>query len=157
MDEQLLEAARNGNEDDVARLLRLGAKVAAIDDDGFYPLHLASREGHDKVVRLLIEKGARIDARSMDEWGPGETALHSASWKGHDKVVRLLIGKGANIEDGDSELRSPLLCASSTGHDKVVRLLIDKGARIDAFDIEFDTALHYACMRGACQGGENVD
>jgi ankyrin repeat protein len=38
-------------------------------------LHLASHEGHEQVIRLLIEKGADVNARDAD----GMTAVHFAS------------------------------------------------------------------------------
>ena len=53
-------------------------------------LRLASKNGDDKVVRLLLEKGA--DVRDLDD-----EALRFASCFGHDKVVCLLLGKGADV------------------------------------------------------------
>ena len=46
------------------------------------------------MVRLLLEKGADIEARTKK----GSTPLHRAAWGGIDKVVRLLLEKGADIE-----------------------------------------------------------
>jgi ankyrin repeat protein len=48
---------------------------------------LAAGHGHDKIVRLLIEKGADIHARN----NIGTTALQLANMQGYKEVVRLLL------------------------------------------------------------------
>jgi ankyrin repeat protein len=55
--------------------------------DGLTPLHAASQEGHESVVRLLVDRGANIDARDRE----GKTALLLAGKTGYRDVVRLLI------------------------------------------------------------------
>ncbi|RPB21249.1 ankyrin, partial [Terfezia boudieri ATCC MYA-4762] len=57
-------------------------------------LYSAAYSGHADVVRLLLEKGANIEATRSDD---GATALDSAAYSGHADVVRLLLEKGANI------------------------------------------------------------
>jgi ankyrin repeat protein len=75
---------------DVARLLlENGANVHAQDEDGCTPLHGAAGSGHIEVVRLLVEKGANVNAevvRLLVEKGANVNA----------EVVRLLAEKGAN-------------------------------------------------------------
>jgi hypothetical protein len=46
--------------------------------DNATPLHLASKNGHVKVARMLIEHGADVTAQNKD----GETPLHLASQEG---------------------------------------------------------------------------
>jgi ankyrin repeat protein len=53
--------------------------------DGLTPLHAASQEGHESIVRLLLDRGADIDARE------GKTALLLAGKTGYRDVVRLLV------------------------------------------------------------------
>ena len=107
-------------------------------------LHWAARSGHEAVVRLLLEKGARVDAKD----GLGSTALHLAARSGHEAVVRLLLEKGARVdakaEDGSTALHQ----AARSGHEAVVRLLLEKGARVDAKDGLGSTALHRAAESG---------
>ena len=50
-------------------------------------LIFASINGHDKVVNLLLEKSADVNAKTNQDW----TALMGASYNGHDKVVKLLL------------------------------------------------------------------
>ena len=57
--------------------------------------------GHEAVVRLLLEKGANVNA----EGGKYGNALQAASFGGHEAVVRLLLEKGANVNAEGGQLR----------------------------------------------------
>ena len=60
---------------------------------GFYgnALQAASYKGHEKLVELLLDKGADVNAQG----GYYGNALQVASDKGHEKLVELLLGRGA--------------------------------------------------------------
>jgi ankyrin repeat protein len=76
---------------------------------------------HEVVARLLLEKGANINA----EGGYYKmTALHLAADKGHEAVARLLLRKGANAnaKDRDRDGWTALKCATDKGHEAVRRL-----------------------------------
>ncbi|MED6292540.1 hypothetical protein CHARACLAT_001342 [Characodon lateralis] len=59
------------------------------DPNGVSPLHLAAKNGHIDVIRLLIQAG--IDINRQSECG---TALHQAALCGKTEVVRLLLDSG---------------------------------------------------------------
>ena len=63
----------------------------------------ASSNGHEKIVRLLLENGADVNMQ-----GPGcKSALQAASSNGHENIVRLLLENGARCEtEDDSSLLS---------------------------------------------------
>ena len=89
----LIEAAQDGNEALVQKLLDQGTNSNQTNDDGTTALHVAASKNHPSIVRLLLEKGrADIDRRNKD----GETALALASAKGYKAVVELLLYRGAN-------------------------------------------------------------
>jgi len=48
----------------VRRLLTGGAALSAVTSRGETPLHLAARSGETEVIRMLLQKGATIDAKS---------------------------------------------------------------------------------------------
>lgn len=64
-----------------------------------HPQHYASRNGHLGVCRLLLQRGARCNARTPG----GATPLHRASYCGHLPIARLLLAHGADplATDGD--------------------------------------------------------
>jgi len=95
------------------------------------PLHAASDKGHVGAVRVLLDHGARINARIHD----GPTPLHLASRNGHPKVVQLLLERRATSNPMTrSDLNHPLCLASRLGHLEVVRLLLDHGAEVNIQD-----------------------
>lgn len=56
------------------------------DDHGFSPLHWACKEGHIKIVEMLIRRGARINVTNMGD----DTPLHLAAAHGHRPIVQLV-------------------------------------------------------------------
>jgi len=103
------------------------------------------------IARLLLEKGAGIEAR--DEGG--STPLISAAGNGDTALVKLLLEKGAAIEATNSFSQTPLISAACMcpsvdmpETDNVVRLLLDMGANIEATDKEGGTALLAAASWG---------
>lgn len=53
---------------------------------GMSPLHMASHRGHEEVVKVLIDAGADINAKTLAY----KTPLSIALKEGHDEVVDLL-------------------------------------------------------------------
>jgi uncharacterized protein YjlB len=98
-------------------------------DCGRTLLSFAAGEGHDDIVRLLLEKGAEIEVKDGKY---GYTPLLLATGTGHEAVVKLLLEKGAEIEvKGRSYGYTPLVWAAGNGHEAVVKLLLEKGAEIE--------------------------
>lgn len=88
-DTALMIASFKGNLPAVEALLARGAQV---QHEGWTPLHYAATGGHDAVARLLIEKGAQLDARSPNNTTP----MMMAAWSGHIYTVKLLLDAGAD-------------------------------------------------------------
>src|SRR5262249_7066859 len=87
----------------------------------FEPAHL---RGNEKVVELLLSKGAEVNAQG-GEYG---NALQAASRTGNEKVVELLLSKGAEVNAQGGGYGNALQAASWRGSEKVVELLLSKGA-----------------------------
>jgi ankyrin repeat protein len=85
----LMMAALRGDVDWSRRLIERGAKV---HKDGWSPLHYAATGPEPKVVALLLDRGAPIDAP-----GPNRsTPLMMAASYGAEANVDLLLARGAN-------------------------------------------------------------
>jgi hypothetical protein len=106
----------------------------------FTDLIVASHFGHNAVVKLLLRKGAEIEAKDRYH----RTPLLFATDQGHKDIIELLIDKGADIEAEDDSRQRPLLLATRRGHKAIVKLLIDKGAEIEAGDNYDQTPLLFA-------------
>ncbi|KAJ6580363.1 ankyrin repeat-containing domain protein, partial [Mycena vulgaris] len=128
-------------------LVNFGADVRAEDKTATWfrtALQAASQEGHEPVVRFLIEKGADVNG----EGGNYGTALQAASAGGHEPVVRFLIEKGADMTAEGGYYGTALQAASTEGHEPVVQFLIEKGADVNAEGGSNRTALQAASAGG---------
>ena len=78
-------------------LLGIDTTYAGYAQGGFHSndnaLYKASNAGHNKIVELLLNKGADVNAQG----GFYSNALYAASLGGHDKIVDLLLNKGADV------------------------------------------------------------
>lgn len=66
--EQLREAAKNGDVKKIKRLIAAGADVHARDDEGSTALTLAAEAGCAALLRRLLDAGAQVDAADEGGW-----------------------------------------------------------------------------------------
>jgi len=101
------------------------AALVARDKLSRTPLHLAAWAGHAKVVALLIERGANINAEAID----GIRAIHFAAQNGHETCVKELLKARSKVNVRDTKkLNTPLHMAASRGHASLVAYLLRKNA-----------------------------
>jgi ankyrin repeat protein len=155
-------SAWHGHSDAVATLIRRGANINAGDRQGFTPLLVSARQQNPKVIRLLAEAGADLEARA--ECG---TALQYALYQDSRAVVEELVKQGANVNAETipqtllyfcirtedewplcdlAEGARPLYLAVCRCSPEVVELLLDHGAEIDALSFGW-SALHAAAVK----------
>lgn len=72
--------------------LRLESYTDILDNNKTTCLHLAARNGHVDIVRLLIEFGFNINQQT-----PQGTCLHEAAKYGKTDVVRFLLANGVDV------------------------------------------------------------
>ena len=128
---------------DIARYL-LDKGVSARSGHGDKALIAASEGGDTEMARLLIDKGADVNARDSSKY----TALIRAAEKGRAETAEMLIDKGANINDADKFGFTALIRASQYGKADAARLLIDKGADVNAMNKKDESALVWAVKNG---------
>lgn len=108
-------------------LTSYASSVDEVGTNGDMLLMWAVEKGHKETVRLLIEKGADIEARSLQHKSP----LYLAIRAGNEEMVELLLKKGANPNFRDINKRSLLehaICAKNT---EIVQHLVTHGASLD--------------------------
>jgi ankyrin repeat protein len=122
--DRMYAAIRAGDTAAVAALLQGGADVNMKDRrGGATPLMNAAAFGSVETIRLLLDKGADVNARSASN----ATAL---MWAAADlEKVRLLVDKGADVNAVSELGHTPLILAAMSGHSsEIVRLLLSRHA-----------------------------
>jgi uncharacterized protein len=124
LDNQLIEAAKDGRLGDVNRLLEAGANVNILDDLGWIPLPAAARFGHLEIVNRLLEV-PDIDVNAAN--GYRDTALIWAAFKRHLDILQKLIDAGANVNHHGFN-GTALAEAAERNHLDVIAILRGAGA-----------------------------
>jgi len=114
---------------------------------GWTPLHFAAIMGKARVARLLLAKGANVNAWT----GEGLMPLHCLSDMGQPtEVARLLLEYGAEVNTRTLRggRRTPLHCAAEYNSVQVAQLLLYHRANINAKDDTGRTPLDIAIRAG---------
>lgn len=152
------QAIEQGDEAALAALLQAeprltGTTIPVTRDWGeemWLPLHRAAQRGDLTLVRLLLDHGASIDARTRfrTPMHGRETPLILASRGGYDAVAALLLDRHAGLDLLDANHRSALTHAAETGRGEIVDRLIGFGCAVDPVDDSGRTPLHWAIQGG---------
>ncbi|EXC41423.1 hypothetical protein L484_000326 [Morus notabilis] len=141
-----MEAASEARESLIVELL-LARKAFCerSENSSFGPIHLAPRNSHVEVLRLLILKGANVDALTKD----GYTALHLAVEDRKRDWARLLLASGARVDSRDAlDGDTPLHVTAALGDEYMVKLLLQKGANKDIRNYARRTPYDVAAGKG---------
>lgn len=131
--------------------------VNAKDNWGETPLHWVFQwpNAPSELVKLLLSRGADVDAQDNDSQAPlyeacsvgnlegarllldygadvndgedvfGYTALHAAVSKGNLEIVKLLVNRGAELSRKNKQGRDPVSQAADEGENSILRFLLD--------------------------------
>jgi hypothetical protein len=149
--DSLWDAVQRGDAGAVRTLLDAGAAVNEPNADGFTPLLLAAFEGHEEAARILVAKGADVNARvsvsvaSLNREGieigdrrteVSATPLVAAAFRGHRGMVELLLEAGADVNLEAADHTTPLGAALNAGQEEIARYLLAHDADIDALRLD---------------------
>jgi ankyrin repeat protein len=120
--------------------------VSALSTDGWTPLHLAAFFGKKDAARLLLNKGAPVNARSTNAME--NMPLHAAAAGKSTEIAKLLIDHGANVNARQHGGWTPLHAAAQNGDLEMARSLVGAGADVQTRAENNQTALDLALMGG---------
>lgn len=155
LDEKFINACAEGNYIVATELLEQGANIEARDGcDHQTALVFSANRGHEKIVKMLIENGAEINAQDDKGW----TALSEAAYRGHADIVELLLKNKASTLPSTSwidsrEYGNAVFWTIESSHNsytekvKIVKLLLDYNAEPEGTDNQNRNSLEIAKIR----------
>ena len=138
-EKKLYSASRDGNAEEVRRLIYTHMVNVNFEmgQSQSTPLIEASKRGHNKVIRILLDSGADIE--KADKWG--YTPLNCAADFNCYESVNLLLKSGADVDKENICGRTPLWWGQSI---EIAKMLIEHGADPNKADEYGRTPLHRA-------------
>ncbi|EAT85426.2 hypothetical protein SNOG_06775 [Parastagonospora nodorum SN15] len=121
-------------------LIKAGAEVDAQNGD------YASSEGHELIVKMLLDNKANINAQG----GKYSNALQAAAAAGHQAIVQLLLDNGADVNRQGGLYGNALNAAAAECHATIVKLLLENAAEISRHDDQGKSVLHHATNSAYC-------
>lgn len=109
---------------------------AKAGEDELTLLTFAVAGGHENIIRLLLARGANIEAKGKSE----STPLVEAIGQGRLNIIKLLVDNGVNVNAISDDSR-PLELAIVLGNPEIIKILIDAQADLEAKDLNGKTAL----------------
>ena len=129
-------------------------QVNAIGGSLGLPLVAALYRNHFAVAELLLEHGARVDARDTRQ----QTALHKIidrPGKVAPDAVRLLLEHGADANARRDDLWTPLHLAANIAELLVAQMLLECQAEVNSRNCDGQTPLHLLSRREISQNGDD--
>ena len=124
----LLSAAKAGQDAAVKQLLDRGASIESTSGEVWSsPLGIATMNGHEKVVEILLNKGAKVDVKDNYD----QTPLYWAFSRRNETIAKLLLNSGAKVNVGDRHGWTLLMWAALDGDEASCKLLLDNGADVN--------------------------
>jgi uncharacterized protein len=142
----IFEASSLGRLERLQGCLSDVAAINSFSKDGFTALHFACYFGQPEVARLLIEKGAKIDAVANN--ATQVMPLHSAASSRNLAAARLLVEHGAPVNARQQAGWVPIHAAAQNGDQEMVDLLLAHGADVDITNNDGKTPAMVAKNKG---------
>jgi len=139
----MLQLAERGECEAVMQMVESNADPNQVDADGWSPLIMAAKGGHDALVQRLLEAKAQPNPCRI-----AHTALRGAAINGHSSTISILLAAKADPNLESLHSRTPLMGCARAGHLQVARILIEAGADIAKCNADGENALFLAQANG---------
>ena len=145
LDYNLMIAASKGMpNEEIDRLIGLGANVNYRNEDRYTPLMVAAEFNKIESVRAILQHSPALDNFTIYS----ETALLIAVKNNYLDIAEALIRAGAQIDLSDSKGAAPLHYASLYGYTEMTDMLLYYDAQINMKTHDGFSALHTAIYSG---------
>ncbi|RKK92531.1 hypothetical protein BFJ68_g10744 [Fusarium oxysporum] len=134
-------ASMNVHMETVGLLLDAGGDPDTCGTSDYPILCMAVDKRHAPLVKLLLKRGANVEAKGSR----GHRPLHRAARQERSKaILETILSYGADINARDDSGETPLLIAARWASRDEVELLIRRGADINIRNRDNETCLHVA-------------
>uniref|UniRef100_A0A6U4U0C1 Uncharacterized protein n=1 Tax=Hemiselmis andersenii TaxID=464988 RepID=A0A6U4U0C1_HEMAN len=140
---KILELAEQGESEAVMQMVEGKADPNMVDADGWSPLIMAAKGGHDVLLGRLLDAKAQPNPGAI-----AHTALRGAAINGHCSTVSILLAAKADPNLESLHSRTPLMGCARAGHLQVARVLIEAGADVSRCNSDGEDALFLARANG---------
>ena len=146
--DKLFEMCAAGDEryEEIEEALVMGVPADMQGGDGKTMLMAAAEGGAERIMELLLSKGAHVHIVDAG----GRTAMHYAALSSKCSM-RLLVTAGADVSHQDEDGNTPIHFCAQTGKlpDFIVANMASLGAHVDDYkNSRGETALHSAARHG---------
>ena len=150
-------AGFEGQLDCMKKLVKYGADIDDVDNEGFSAAHLSAAEGHIDVLKWLVQQGADLNQKSIDGgsilWvaagagqaeifeylltdcrmpikqfaNRGNSILHQAAYGGNRQILKICLKSGLDINEPNDDGETPYQLAQT---DETRNYLAHRGAKV---------------------------
>ncbi|CAF1008681.1 unnamed protein product [Adineta steineri] len=134
-------------------LLEREADVNAIDKEtGKTALHAACASGSIKVVRELLQRKAKVNARDLQQ----QTPVHAALTSNVFELLPILSAYNARFDLADQTLNTPIHLAAKLNQGKAIKFMVQRGAITRTKNIDNQLPIKIAILERNKDAKKNI-
>ena len=146
------EACKTGNMTELNQWLSLGTDLNQKDEDGYAPLHHACENGHEDMVRKLLENKAKVNLLTAASLLSPMACLvigrldNKVTEPELLKIISILRKAGGDINPSTEEAVPPIKAVIARGNMELLDFFMTLHVHIFVEDSDKRTMLHHAAL-----------
>ena len=141
----LSHAIASGKTETVVCLLTMGVNISMNSSNSVLYIALSYAEKDKNIVELLLDFGADVRAKNVDNKTPLHCAIAFGNTVEQKGLFKLLLDYGSEINARDKEGNTPLHVAAREGDFVAAEVFLEYEADVNSVNQEGQTALKYVC------------